>query len=209
MDEDAFCGIKNVKRLYMVSCGITIAPNVAPLQPSLKSLILDNNCIRNFPENYFEGLDLEHLQVKNNLLTSVPPINGLAPSLLVFSLSRNLIATVGGLWINATYHRLQTINLSWNMILTVKVKIRAPRLMWLDLRNNNISSIDDPESQGLVFQLGKNPLHCDAAMAWAAQTQVSDSETRCASPSCVAGRDLSDLGIVKSDISQAIFWCTN
>ena len=208
MDEDVFCGIENVQRLYMVSCGITIPPNVTPLQLSLKSLILNNNRIKSFPEDYFEGLDLEHLQVDDNLLTSVPPINALGPSLLIFSLSKNLIATAGGLWRNATYQQLQTINFSWNMILTVKVKINAPRLIWLDLRNNNISSMDDPESQDLILHLGKNPLHCDAAMTWAAQRRMSDPETRCASPSCVAGRVLSELGKVISDVSQAVFWCS-
>ena len=192
MNEDALCGIENVTELYMVRCGITIAPNVTPLQLSLKNLILNNNRIRSFPVNYFEGLKLEQLQVNDNLLTSVPPINGLAPSLLILSLSGNLISTIAGLWINATYHRLQSIHLSWNLISTVKVEIPTTRLNILDLRNNNISSMDDPKSQSLTVELGSNPLHCDAVMAWAAQ--MSDPDTRCASPSCAAGRVLSELG---------------
>ena len=73
MDEDTFCGIENVKKLLMVNCGITVPPNVTPLQLSLKYLIPNDNHIRSFPVNYFEGLGLTHLQVKDNLLTSVPP----------------------------------------------------------------------------------------------------------------------------------------
>ena len=185
---------RKCEKLLMVNCGITIPPNVTPLQLSLKYLILNNNHIRSFPVNYFEGLGLKHLQVKDNLLASVPHINELAPSLWILSLSGNFISTIAGLWINVTYHRLQSIHLSWNMISTVKVKIPTTRLIILDLRNNNISSMDDPKSQGLNVKLGSNPLHCNAAMAWAAQTGMSDPDTRCASPSCAAGRVLSELG---------------
>ena len=136
INEDAFCGIKNVHELQMVNCGITLAPNVTPLQLSLKVLILNNNLIRSFPADYFDGLILEHLQVDNNLLTSVPPINRLAHSLVVLSLTRNSISTVDGLWTNTTYHRLHSVHLSWNMISSVKVDISAPMLEGLHLRNN-------------------------------------------------------------------------
>ena len=204
INEDAFCGIKNVHELQMVNCGITLAPNVTPLQLSLKVLILNNNLIRSFPADYFDGLILEHLQVDNNLLTSVPPINRLAHSLVVLSLTRNSISTVDGLWTNTTYHRLHSVHLSWNMISSVKVDISAPMLEGLHLRNNSIISMDDPKSPSLFVHLRENPLHCNITMAWAAQTGMSDPETSCASPSCAAGRVLSDLGTVIYTVKTSI-----
>ena len=194
MDKDAFCGIENIHQLYMVNCGITLAPNVAPLQLSLTTLTLNNNRIKSFPANYFDGLRIRVLRVKNNLLTSVPPISGLALSIYELSLSRNVISSMAGLLINTTFHRLQTIDLSRNIISSAVVKISAPRLDWLNLRKNNISSIDGPESLHVNVDLRENPLRCNAVIAWVSQTGLVHPETRCASPACAAGRALSDLG---------------
>ena len=196
LDEDAFCGVEHIHRLYIVNCGITLAPNVTPLQLSLKDLILNDNRIRSFPANYFDGLSLKHLQVNNNLLTSVPHIRGLAPSLVVLSLSRNLISTIDGLFINTTFHQLRSIHLERNIISFVEAKISAPQLIGLHLRKNNISCMDDPEAPGVDVDLRDNPLHCNAALAWAVKAGESFPETRCASPSCAAGHVLSDLGRV-------------
>ena len=194
IDDNAFCRRANIRQVSLVNCGITSAPNVTPLKKSLRSLILNNNHIKGFPSSYFGGLELCHLEVNGNWLISVPHIVALAPSLTELSLSKNRISTLSGPWLRVTYNRLQSIDASQNMISSVNTRIRALKLTWLDLRNNTVRTMEDPESSVLVVDLRENPLHCDDAMLWAARIGALIGGARCASPACAAGRELSGLG---------------
>ena len=117
IEPAAFCEFFSLRDLMIVQNKLTEPPTLEPVKRTINSLTLDNNLINHVPDNYFLGFhDLEHVALIDNKLKEVPNVCGLSRILLNLALSKNRITTVNGAWTSCHYYRLESIDLSKNLI---------------------------------------------------------------------------------------------
>ena len=205
----AFCGLRSLEELDLSNNNLTIAPELLPVKPTLQKLKLGENKIHDFPSDYFDGYDdLQYVDIRNNILYSVPNMGFVGHSLDILLINHNKLKTLdekltGGL--NMTV--LERLLASGNEIQHINVAIlgQMPKLTRLDLGENQLRHLADPSAylphgRTLDLSLHLNPLTCDKALSWLLvlfeQGMIEKhvgNRAECHHPPCLQGRHIMSL----------------
>ena len=192
-EPGAFCGLEILGTLDLRFNKLTEVTELTPLKLTLVKLFLTDNQLSRFPDDYFQGfVRLRYLDVGVNHLQAVPQVGWLPSTLLILGLRENNIASTEGSATQNPFNKLHEINLNDNQINAFDVKIlrRMPKLMYLYLRRNSLTYLDDyrPFFSNTPIVSG-NPFHCDVRMSWMSSIKGKfQHKPTCATPWCLKGK---------------------
>ena len=194
--KDGFCMLYSLRELSISHSNLSELPDLDCLKKTLSSLRLLNSGIGQFPPCYFNRWRrLRHLSLTGNELTEVPAIESISTTLQRLFLAKNNINTIHGSWATADYKRLRVINLDHNKLTEFNFTDLAPlpHLAKIQLTGNQISNLYQlmPYSySAYIVVLTKNPLVCDAKLAWIATSNFVITNGTCFAPRCLQGAEL-------------------
>uniref|UniRef100_A0A8C2XBV6 Nyctalopin n=1 Tax=Cyclopterus lumpus TaxID=8103 RepID=A0A8C2XBV6_CYCLU len=200
----AFRGMENLTHLYLERNRIeAVAYNSLLGLGSLKYLNLQENRINVIHDGAFQDLlRLENFYFNDNLLCDLPrfAFRGLV-RLKMLNLGGNLLTNVSKTWFGDLVE-LEVLYLDRNQLLNIEEGTfeNLTSLITLHLNSNNLTTLPLPVFQP-VYLLGRlflfrNPWVCDCSLEWLKGWKESYQLVRdipCASPSSVAGLDLSEV----------------
>ena len=146
IQEDAFCGLTNLRTLQLTHCQILQMPPLNPVKRVLKRLTLSQNKIMLIPDGYFYGfVRLRSLNLAHNSLSSVSQLHPLSATLRFLYLYSNKLQYFPTSDHNTTYTALYRLHLSYNNIteFTKDTLHNFPALSMIQLEVNLISHIED------------------------------------------------------------------
>ncbi|XP_067848421.1 nyctalopin [Heptranchias perlo] len=202
-------GLESLIRLYLERNRIeAVAYNSLQGLNNLKYLNLQDNKIAVIHEKGFKDcVKLEYLYLNDNLLSNLPEFafNELR-HLKMLNLGGNTLANVSSTWFSELVE-LEVLYLDRNTINYIEEGTfeNLTSLISLHLNSNNLTSLPLPVFQPVYFigrlYLFRNPWECDCRMEWLKEWMENYKLVRdipCASPSSVAGMDLSKVLFTKS-----------
>ena len=143
---DAVCNMNNWTHL-----SITFSPNIN-----------SNNSLFNHCLHYVDSVST--LSLSNNQLASVPDISAWFPHVTCLNLSRNNLQNLSLGYFSIK--NLPDLDLSQNLFINIPRALRNNtklRLEYLNMANNNMSSIYEPDLQSLhslkILELNNNPIN--------------------------------------------------
>lgn len=170
---------------------------------NLKYLNLQENRISVIHDNSFQDLrKLENFYLNDNLLSDLPQytFKGLV-SLKMLNLGGNFLSNVSRTWFGDLVE-LEVLYLDRNRLLFIEEGAfeNLTSLITLHLNSNNLTILPLPTFQPIYFvghlYLFRNPWECDCNLEWLKEWKENYKLVRdipCASPSSVAGLDLSEV----------------
>ncbi|KAM9804469.1 nyctalopin [Neosynchiropus ocellatus] len=204
----AIRGMENLTHIYLERNKIeAVAYNSLLGLGSLKYLNLQENRINVIHDQAFQDLvRLENFYLNDNLLSDLPRLafKGLS-RLKMLNLGGNQLTNVSKTWFS-DLTELEILYLDRNQLLNIEEGTfeNLTSLITLHLNSNNLTTLPLPVFQPIYFlgrlYLFKNPWECDCAMEWLKDWMESYNLVRdipCASPSSVAGMDLSEVVFTK------------
>ncbi|XP_061580356.1 nyctalopin [Cololabis saira] len=200
----ALRGMENLTHIYLERNRIeAVAYNSLLGLGSLKYLNLQDNRINVIHDSAFQDLvRLENFYLNDNLLSDLPrfAFRGLS-RLKMLNLGGNKLTNVSRTWFSDLVE-LEVLYLDRNQLLNIEEGTfeNLTSLMTLHLNGNNLTTLPFSVFQPVYF-LGhlyvfRNPWECDCSLEWLKQWMESYKLVRdipCASPTSVAGLDLSDV----------------
>lgn len=149
---------------------------------------------------------LENFYLNDNLLTELPrlPFKGLS-RLKMLNLGGNLLINASKTWFSDLVE-LEVLYLDRNQLLFIEEGTfeNLTSLITLHLNSNNLTTLPFSVFQPIYFLgrlfLFRNPWECDCSLEWLKEWMENYKLVRdipCASPSSVAGIDLSDVVFAK------------
>ncbi|XP_058478509.1 nyctalopin [Solea solea] len=200
----AFRGMENLTHIYLERSKIeAVAYNSLLGLSSLRYLNLQENRINVIHDQAFQDLvRLENFYLNDNLLSDLPRLafKGLV-RLKMLNLGGNQLTNVSRTWFSDLVE-LEILFLDRNQLLSIEEGTfeNLTSLMTLHLNSNNLTSLPFPVFQPIYFlgrlYLFRNPWECDCALQWLKEWMENYRLVRdvpCASPSSVAGLDLSEV----------------
>lgn len=188
--------------------------NIKSLVPSLKHLSsycrylnLQENRINVIHDQAFQDLvRLENFYLNDNFLTALPRLafKGIS-RLKMLNLGGNQLTNVSKTWFSDLVE-LEVLYLDRNQVLYIEEGTfeNLTSLITLHLNSNNLTNLPFPVFQPIYFlgrlYLFKNPWECDCSLVWLKEWMENYKLVRdipCASPSSVAGLDLSEVVFAK------------
>ncbi|XP_038135026.1 nyctalopin-like [Cyprinodon tularosa] len=169
----------------------------------LRYLNLQGNRINVIHDNAFQDLvRLENFYLNDNLLSVLPrlPFKGLS-RLKMLNLGGNQLTNVSRTWFSDLME-LEVLYLDRNQLLNIEEGSfeNLTSLITLHLNSNNLTTLPFSVFQPIYFlahlYLFRNPWECDCSLDWLKQWMENYKLVRdipCASPSSVAGLDLSQV----------------
>ncbi|XP_074551573.1 nyctalopin [Halichoeres trimaculatus] len=204
----AIRGMENLTHIYLERNKIeAVAYNSLLGLGSLKYLNLQENRINVIHDQAFQDLvRLENFYLNDNLLADFPRLafKGLT-RLKMLNLGGNQITNVSKTWFGDLVE-LEVLYLDRNQVLYIEEGTfeNLTSLITLHLNSNNLTTLPFPVFQPIYFlgrlYLFRNPWECDCALEWLKEWMESYKLVRdipCASPSSVAGLDLSEVVFAK------------
>lgn len=170
-------------------------------------LNLQENRINVIHDQAFQDLvQLENFYLNDNLLSDLPRLayKGLS-RLKMLNLGGNQLTNVSKTWFSDLVE-LEVLYLDRNQVLYIEEGTfeNLTSLITLHLNSNNLTSLPFPVFQPIYFlgrlYLFKNPWECDCSLEWLKEWMENYKLVRdipCASPSSVAGLDLSEVVFAK------------
>ncbi|XP_057707579.1 nyctalopin [Corythoichthys intestinalis] len=204
----AIRGMENLTHIYLERSKIeAVAYNSLLGLGSLKYLNLQENRINVIHDQAFQDLvRLENFYLNDNLLSDLPRLafKGLG-RLKMLNLGGNQLTNVSRTWFGDLVE-LEILYLDRNQLLYIEEGTfeNLTSLITLHLNSNNLTALPFPVFQPIYFlgrlYLFKNPWECDCSLEWLKEWMESYNLVRdipCASPSSVAGLDLSEVVFAK------------
>ncbi|XP_063070628.1 nyctalopin isoform X2 [Engraulis encrasicolus] len=194
----------NLTHIYLERCKIeAVAYNSLLGLLNLKYLNLQENRISVIHDNSFQDLrKLENFYLNDNVLSELPQyiFRGLS-SLKMLNLGGNLLINVSRTWFGDLVE-LEVLYLDRNRLLFIEEGAfeNLTSLITLHLNTNNLTVLPLPTFQPIYLighlYLFRNPWVCDCNLEWLKDWMENYKLVRdipCASPSSVAGMDLSEV----------------
>ncbi|XP_078119064.1 nyctalopin [Sander vitreus] len=204
----AFRGMENLTHIYLEKNRIeAVAYNSLLGLGSLKYLNLQENRINVIHDQSFQDLlRLENFYLNDNVLCDLPrnAFKGLV-RLKMLNLGGNLLTNVSKTWFSDLVE-LEVLYLDRNQLVHIEEGTfeNLTSLITLHLNSNNLTTLPFPVFQPVYFlgrlYLFRNPWECDCSLEWLKEWMESYKLVRdipCASPSSVAGLDLSEVVFAK------------
>ncbi|XP_045897273.1 nyctalopin, partial [Micropterus dolomieu] len=204
----AFRGMENLTDIYLERNKIeAVAYNSLLGLGSLKYLNLQENRINVIHDRAFQDLvRLENFYLNDNLLCTLPQLafKGLS-RLKMLNLGGNQLINVSKTWFSDLVE-LEVLYLDRNQLLYIEEGTfeNLTSLITLHLNSNNLTTLPFPVFQPIYFlarlYLFRNPWECDCSLEWLKEWMENYKLVRdipCASPSSVAGLDLSMVEFAK------------
>ncbi|KAM3862289.1 nyctalopin [Diretmus argenteus] len=204
----AFRGMENLTHIYLERNKIeAVAYNSLLGLGGLKYLNLQENLIYVIHDNAFKDLlRLENFYLNDNHLSELPrfAFKGLI-RLKMLNLGGNLLTNVSKTWFS-DLEELEILYLDRNRLLFIEEGSfeNLTSLITLHLNSNNLTILPFPVFQPIYFlgrlYLFRNPWECDCSLEWLKEWMENYKLVRdipCASPSSVAGLDLSEVVFAK------------
>ncbi|XP_029980651.1 nyctalopin [Sphaeramia orbicularis] len=204
----AIRGMENLTHIYLERNKIeAVAYNSLLGLGSLKYLNLQENRINVIHDQAFQDLvRLENFYLNDNLLSELPRLafKGLT-RLKMLNLGGNQLTNVSRTWFSDLVE-LEILYLDRNQLVNIEEGAfeNLTSLITLHLNSNNLTTLPFPVFQPIYFLgrlfLFKNPWECDCGLEWLKDWMESYKLVRdvpCASPSSVAGLDLSEVVFAK------------
>ncbi|XP_033843093.1 nyctalopin [Periophthalmus magnuspinnatus] len=204
----AIRGMENLTHIYLERNKIeAVAYNSLLGLGSLKYLNLQENRINVIHDQAFQDLvRLENFYLNDNLLSSLPRVafQGLS-CLKMLNLGGNQLTNVSKTWFGDLVE-LEVLYLDRNQLVFIEEGTfeNLTSLITLHLNSNNLTTLPFAVFQPIYFlgrlYLFRNPWECDCSLAWLKDWMESYKLVRdipCASPSSVAGLDLSEVAFAK------------
>lgn len=182
-------------------------PSLELLSPYHRYLNLQENRINVIHDQAFQDLvQLENFYLNDNLLSDLPGLafKGLT-RLKMLNLGGNQLTNVSNTWFSDLVE-LEVLYLDRNQLVYIEEGTfeNLTSLITLHLNSNNLTSLPFPVFQPIYFLghlfLFKNPWTCDCSILWLKDWMENYKLVRdipCASPSSVAGLDLSSVVFAK------------
>ncbi|KAL3055851.1 hypothetical protein OYC64_018534 [Pagothenia borchgrevinki] len=200
----SFRGMENLTHIYLERCRIeAVAYNSLLGLTRLRFLNLQENRIHVIHDHSFQDLvRLENFYLNDNLLAYLPrsAFKGLV-CLKMLNLGGNKLTNVSRTWFGDQVE-LEVLYLDRNQLLNIEEGAfeNLTSLITLHLNSNNLTTFPFPVFQPVYFLarlfLFRNPWVCDCSLEWLKEWMESYKLVRdvpCASPSSVAGLDLSEV----------------
>ncbi|XP_054602514.1 nyctalopin [Nothobranchius furzeri] len=200
----AIRGMENLTHIYLERNKIeAVAYNSLLGLGSLRYLNLQENRINVIHDHSFQDLvHLENFYLNDNLLSDLPRLafRGLS-HLKMLNLGGNHLTNVSKTWFSDLVE-LEVLYLDRNQLLNIEEGAfeNLTSLITLHLNSNNLTSLPFSVFQPIYFlghlYLFRNPWDCGCSLDWLKQWMDSYKLVRdipCASPSSVAGLDLSQV----------------
>lgn len=157
-------------------------------------------------QSFQDLLRLENFYLNDNLLCTLPRLafKGLS-RLKMLNVGGNLLTNVSKTWFSDLVE-LEVLYLDRNQLLFIEEGTfeNLTSLITLHLNSNNLTTLPFPVFQPIYFLgrlfLFRNPWECDCSLEWLKEWMESYKLVRdipCASPSSVAGMDLSEVVFAK------------
>ncbi|KAM9851211.1 nyctalopin [Aulostomus maculatus] len=204
----AIRGMENLTHIYLERNKIeAVAYNSLLGLGSLKYLNLQENRINVIHDQAFQDLvRLEDFYLNDNLLSDLPQLafKGLS-RLKKLNLGGNQLTNVSKTWFSDLVE-LEILYLDRNQLVYIEEGTfeNLTSLITLHLNSNNLTTLPFPVFQPIYFlgrlYLFRNPWECDCSLEWLKEWMESYKLVRdipCASPSSVAGLDLSMVVFAK------------
>lgn len=204
----AIRGMENLTHIYLERNKIeAVAYNSLLGLGSLKYLNLQENRINVIHDQAFQDLvRLENFYLNDNLLSELPRLafKGLT-RVKMLNLGGNQLTNVSRTWFSDLVE-LEILYLDRNQLLNIEEGAfeNLTSLITLHLNSNNLTTLPFPVFQPIYFLgrlfLFKNPWQCDCDLEWLKDWMESYKLVRdvpCASPSSVAGLDLTEVVFAK------------
>ncbi|XP_053185266.1 nyctalopin, partial [Scomber japonicus] len=204
----AFRGMENLTHIYLEKNKIeAVAYNSLLGLGGLRYLNLQENRINVIHDQAFQDLvRLENFYLNDNLLTELPrlPFKGLS-RLKMLNLGGNQLINSSKTWFSDLVE-LEVLYLDRNQLLFIEEGTfeNLTSLITLHLNSNNLTTLPFSVFQPIYFlgrlYLFRNPWECDCSLEWLKEWMESYKLVRdipCASPSSVAGIDLSEVVFAK------------
>ena len=172
------------------------APELTPVKMTLRVLLLSDNQLVKFRNDYFDGfMQLERLEVARNRLVAIPSLGWVTFTLKILFLKHNHIISVDGINTQMPFQKLAYLHLNDNDIHEFDVNIlsKIPFVIYISLGGNRMRHLDDYRSfvPHAEIQLHGNPFHCDTRTAWISTTVDRFTvKPTCATPWCLKGRNM-------------------
>ncbi|CAL1582564.1 unnamed protein product [Knipowitschia caucasica] len=197
-------GMENLTHIYLERNKIeAVAYNSLLGLTNLKYLNLQDNRINVIHDQAFQDLlRLENFYLNDNLLSTLPRVafQGLS-CLKMLNLGGNQLTNVSKTWFSDLVE-LEVLYLDRNQLVFIEEGTfeNLTSLITLHLNSNNLTTLPFPVFQP-IYLLGRlylfrNPWECDCGLEWLKEWMESYKLVRdvpCASPSSVAGLDLSEV----------------
>ncbi|XP_035267201.1 nyctalopin [Anguilla anguilla] len=206
----ALRGMENLTHVYLERNKIeAVAYNSLLGLTSLRYLNLQENRINVIHDQAFQDLRrLENFYLNDNLLADLPKesFKGLS-RLKMLNLGGNLLTNISNTWFSDLVE-LEVLYLDRNQLSYIKEGAfeNLTSLISLHLNGNNLTALPFSVFQPIYFlghlYLFRNPWECDCSLEWLKEWMESYKLVRdipCASPSAVAGLDLSEVVYNKLD----------
>ncbi|KAF3843678.1 hypothetical protein F7725_002527 [Dissostichus mawsoni] len=205
-----FTGIKKLERLDLSNCNLFNIPDrIFIEQPALRQDPSSFRGMENLTHIYLERcrieadlVRLENFYLNDNVLADLPrsAFKGLV-CLKMLNLGGNKLTNVSHTWFGDQVE-LEVLYLDRNQLLNIEEGAfeNLTSLITLHLNSNNLTTFPFPVFQPVYFLarlfLFRNPWVCDCSLEWLKDWMESYKLVRdvpCASPSSVAGLDLSEV----------------
>ena len=171
-------------------------PELTPVKMTLRKLLLSENQLVKFPNDYFEGfMQLERLEVAGNRLVAIPSLGWVTSTLKDLFMEQNHIISIDGINTQMPFQKLANLYLQENYIHEFDVQIlnKMPFVKYIFLGENRLRHLDDYRSfvPHAEIQFHSNPFHCDTRTAWISTTVMMFTlKPTCATPWCLKGRNM-------------------
>ena len=142
----AFCGLRSLKTLVLISCAIKHMPPLDPVKHTLTKLNLGHNDLIFIEPNYFSGFPcLKTLNLNFNHLPVVPDITHLAGTLRRFDIMKNSVSSLKPFLWNVTYNTLTSLRVDHNNIeeLTPRMILSCSKLRYFAIEYNHLQTLGD------------------------------------------------------------------
>ena len=168
-------GVKPM-RIYVTNGLLSHAPSIISTRPRVENLALNDNCITNLSDGYFNNCaKLFSLNFGRNAFKRLPNLFSIARTLGALDFSHNFVSDITTLKA-ATFPKLYRISLQGNRI-TNFVGMKLPKLKYLNLAHNRLSHVDELYRIVSAFSLptstlflSHNPWNCTDIYAWVYQS---------------------------------------
>uniref|UniRef100_A0AAY4DXM8 LRRCT domain-containing protein n=1 Tax=Denticeps clupeoides TaxID=299321 RepID=A0AAY4DXM8_9TELE len=196
--------MENLTHIYLERNKIeAVAYNSLLGLTNLKYLNLQENHINVIHDNSFQDLQkLENFYLNDNLIADLPQqsFKGLV-RLKMLNLGGNLLTNVSKTWFSDLVE-LEVLYLDRNQLISIEEGAfeNLTSLITLHLNSNNLTTLPFNVFRPIYFigrlYLFRNPWECDCSLEWLKEWMENYKLVRdipCASPSSVAGLDLSEV----------------
>ena len=121
IDNGTFHGLRSLKIVYIVRCGLSEAPYFSDSRATIEILNLTSNNITYLPQEYFMGFEkLNKLVLHRNHLVYVPNFSSITRGISLIDISHNKILTLDSF---SDYHftKMISVAFSYNRIESISI----------------------------------------------------------------------------------------